>query len=121
MKRTPPHPINPYIRNGFPADFYLHLVRKNRCRLLRRVLEHLLWTTIGGSLPERLHLPHPFGIITGPTCEMGEAVTLMHFCSLRPKDPWYQGERWENIHPTRQEGVYVSMDAKVLVPVAVGG
>jgi len=51
---------------------------------------------------------------------MGEAVTLMHFCSLRPKDPWYQGETWENIYPTLEEGVYVSMGAKVLGPVRIG-
>jgi serine acetyltransferase len=120
MKRTPVHPINPHIRNGFVADFYLQLVRRGRFRRLRRVLEHILCTQILGSLPERLHVPHPFGILTGATSKIGEDVTLMHFCSLGPKDPWYQGDTSEKIHPTLEEGVYVSMGAMVLGPVTVG-
>jgi serine acetyltransferase len=120
MKRTPVHPINPHIRNGYLADLYLNLVRKNRFTPLRRVLEHLLHTQIKGSLPQRLHLPHPFGILTGGTCKLGEDVTLMHFCSLGPKDPWYQGDVNEQIHPILEEGVYVSMGAMVLGPVTVG-
>jgi serine acetyltransferase len=120
MKRTPVHPINPYIRNGFAADLYLHLVRKGSFPWFRRLLEHVLHTQLGGSLPERLHLPHPYGILTGPTCRIGEDVTLMHFCTLGPKDPWYQGQTWENLYPTLEEGVYVSMGAKVLGPVTIG-
>ena len=120
MKRTPVHPINPYIRNGFVADFYLNLVRAGRFRWFRRVLEHLLHTQIGGTVPERLHLPHPFGILTGATCKMGEDVTLMQFCLLGPKDPWYQGDTLENVYPTLEEGAYVSAGAKVLGPVTIG-
>jgi serine acetyltransferase len=44
----------------------------------------------------------------------------MHFCSLGPKDPWYQGDTREKIHPTLEEGVYVSMGAMILGPVVVG-
>jgi serine acetyltransferase len=120
MKRTPVHPVNPYIRNGFAADFYLQLVRKGGFRWLRRAMEHFLATEIKGTLPQRLHLPHPYGIFTGSTCQMGEDVTLMHFCSLGPKDPWYQGDMKEKMHPTLEEGVYVSMGAMVLGPVTVG-
>ena len=120
MKRTPVHPINPYIRNGFTADFYLHLVRTGGFRWLRRVLEHILHTQIAGSLPERLHIPHPYGILTGSTCKIGEDVTLMHFCSLGPKDPWYHGEMKEQMHPILEQGVYVSMGAMVLGPVSIG-
>ena len=120
MKRTPVHPINPHIQNGFITDFYLNLVRKGNFPKLRRLLEYSLHTQITGALPERLHLPHPFGILTGRTCKLGEDVTLMHFCSLGPKDPWYQGEVTEKIHPTLEEGVYVSMGAMVLGPVTVG-
>ena len=123
MKRTPVHPVNPNIRNGFVADFYLNLVRKDKFTKLRRVFEHMLHTQINGSLPERLHLPHPFGILTGATCRIGEDVTLMHFCSLGPMDPWFQGEQADPanpIHPTLEEGVYVSMGAMVLGPVTVG-
>src|SRR5215471_17090317 len=120
MKRTPVHPINPYIRNGRVADFYLHLVRTRRFHSLRRILEHLLHTQIEGSLPERLHIPHPFGIITGATSKMGEDVTLMQFCLLGPKDPWYQGSTLEHVYPTLEEGAYVSSGARVLGPVTIG-
>ncbi len=120
MKRTPVHPVNPYIQNGFTADFYLHLKRKKSFRRLCRMLELVLCSEINGSLPERLHLPHPYGILTGGTCKIGEDVTLMQFCALGPKDPWYQGDTWENLYPTLEEGVYVSMGAKVLGPVTIG-
>ncbi len=120
MKRTPVHPVNPHIRNGYITDFYLNLVRKGRFPRFRRVLEHILHTQIDGTLPQRLHLPHPFGILTGGTCIIGEDVTLMHFVTLGPKDPWYQGDIKEKIHPTLEEGVYVSMGAKVMGPITVG-
>ncbi len=83
-------------------------------------MEHVLGTQIQGTLPERLHVPHPYGILTGSTSKMGEDVTLMQFCLLGPKDPWYQGETMENQYPTLEEGVYVSPGAKVLGPVTVG-
>jgi serine acetyltransferase len=123
MKRTSAHPINPHIRNGYIADLYLSTARKNSHSPLRRALEHLLHSQIRGNLPERLHLPHPFGILTGATCTIGEDVTLMHFCSLGPKDPWFQGDQSDMnapIHPTLEEGVYVSMGAMILGPVTVG-
>ncbi|MDP3849579.1 MAG: hypothetical protein Q8Q59_03675 [Luteolibacter sp.] len=123
MKRTPAHPINPHIRNGFVADFYLSLVRKNSRSKFRSVLEQFLHTQINGKIPENLHMPHPFGILAGPTCTIGENVTLMHFCQLGPKDPWYQGDPnnpTEPIHPTLEEGVYVSMGAMILGPVTIG-
>jgi serine acetyltransferase len=120
MKRTPVHPINPHIVNSFVGDLYLHLVRKGSFHRFRRLLEHVLCTEIRGDLPERLHIPHPYGILTGGTCQMGEDVTLMQFTSLGPKDPWYQGSVEEKRHPTLEEGVYVSMGAKVLGPITIG-
>jgi serine acetyltransferase len=120
VKRTPVHPVNPHIRNGFVADFYLSLVRTGSFRRFRRILEHILHTEIRGTLPERLHLPHPYGILTGSSTAIGEDVTLMHFCSLGPKDPWYQGDGTEQMHPVLEEGVYVSMGAMVLGPVKIG-
>ena len=44
----------------------------------------------------------------------------MHFSTLGPKDPWYQGDVTVPIHPILEEGVYVSMGAKVLGPITVG-
>lgn len=123
MKRTPAHPVNPHIRNGFIADLYLNLARNNSQSLFRSALEQILHTQINGKIPKSLHMPHPFGIFAGPTCTIGENVTLMHFCSLGPKDPWYQGDpnnASEPIHPTLEEGVYVSMGAMILGPVTIG-
>ena len=123
MKRTPKHPVNPHIRNGYLADLYLNTVRGKKNKAIQRLLEHLMHTQLGGKIPSRLHLPHPYGIFTGATCNISEDVTLMHFCTLGPKDPWFQGDQAnpdEPIHPTLEEGVYVSMGAKVLGPVRVG-
>jgi len=120
MKRTPVHPINPYIRNGWVSDFYLNLVRRGRTSWLQRFLEHVLCSEIRGALPARLHVPHPYGILTGASSEIGEDVTLMQFCLLGPNDPWYQGDPKEKLYPTLEEGVYVSPGAKVLGPVTVG-
>ena len=120
MKRTPVHPINPYISNGVIIDFYLYLLRKKRGHFIRKILGYLLAVELGGTIPERLYMPHPYGIITGSTCKIGENVTLMQFSQLGPKDPWYQGETLENQYPTLEEGVYVSPGAKILGPVTIG-
>jgi len=120
MKRTPVHPINPHIRNTFVGDFYLNLKRKGSFRWLARILENILGLEIICPIPERLHIPHPYGILCGPACKIGEDVTLMHFTMLGPKDPWYQGESVENLNPTLEEGVYVSAGAKVLGPITIG-
>jgi serine O-acetyltransferase len=120
MKRTPPHPINPYIVNPKMADFLLNLKRSGRFVLVRRMLEHMLGTEIGCPLPERLYIPHPYGILAGTASRIAENVTLMHFTLLGPKDPWYQGPSLEGLYPTLEEGVYVSSGAKVLGPVRIG-
>jgi serine acetyltransferase len=87
---------------------------------LRRILEHVLCTEINGSLPKRLHIPHPYGILVGPTSKIGEDVTLMQFSLLGPKDPWFQGDTLENVYPTLEEGAYISAGAKVLGPITIG-
>jgi len=118
--RTPAHPINSYIRNGFVADFYLNIARSGRFHWLRRTLEHVLGTEIYGSLPQRLYIPHPFGIVVGATSKIGEDVTLMQFSLLGGKDPWFQGATPENVYPTVEEGAYISAGAKVLGPITIG-
>jgi serine acetyltransferase len=120
VKRTPAHPINRYIRNGFAADFYLNILRSGRFYWLRRILEHVLCTEITSSIPERLHIPHPYGVLVGPTAKIGEDVTLMQFSLLGPKDPWFQGDSLENVYPTLEEGAYISAGAKVLGPITIG-
>jgi serine acetyltransferase len=120
MRRTPPHPINPHITNTYIGDFYLNLRRKNSFHLLRRILEHILCIEIAAPVPQRLYIPHPYGILTGSPSKIGENVTLMQFTLLGPKDPWYQGSSLENLYPTLEEGAYISAGAKVLGPVTVG-
>jgi serine acetyltransferase len=120
MKRTPPHPINPHIRNTSTGDLYLNLKRKNRFHWLIRILEHVLCAEISCPIPQRLYIPHPYGILCGSPSKIGEDVTLMHFTLLGPKDPWYQGSSLENLYPTLEEGVYVSAGAKILGPVTIG-
>lgn len=102
------------------GDFYLNLRRKERFRLLCRCVEQLLCCEISARIPERLYIPHPYGILTGATSKIGEDVTLMQFSLLGPKDPWFQGETLEGFYPTLEEGVYVSAGAKVLGPITVG-
>jgi serine O-acetyltransferase len=84
------------------------------------MLEHVMCMEICCPIPERLYIPHPYGILCCSASKIGEDVTLMHFCLLGPKDPWYQGESYENLYPTLEEGVYVSSGAKILGPITIG-
>jgi serine acetyltransferase len=86
----------------------------------RRILDHILCTEINCPLPERLYIPHPYGILAASTSTVAENVTLMQFSLLGPKDPWYQGATLEKVYPTLEEGVYVSAGAKVLGPITIG-
>jgi len=119
MKRTPVHPINPWISNGFLAALYLYALRKKQ-RLLRRVLETVLNTDIDCPIPAKLFLPHPNGIIVGTTSSLGENVTLMHQVTLGGRDPWYTNTDLSRDYPLLEEGVYVGAGAKILGPVKIG-
>jgi|HubBroStandDraft_6_1064221.scaffolds.fasta_scaffold575403_2 serine acetyltransferase len=120
MRRTPPHPVNPHIRNTYMGDLYLNLRRKNRFRWFTRMIEHVLCMEICFPIPDHLYIPHPYGILGCSAAKVAEDVTLMQFTLLGPKDPWYQGESLENLYPTLEEGVYVSAGAKVLGPITIG-
>ncbi len=98
----------------------MNLKRKNRFRWLSRCIEHLLCTEIYPKLPERLYIPHPYGVLAAANSKIAENVTLMQFSLLGPKDPWYQGNTMELNYPTLEEGVYVSAGAKVLGPITIG-
>lgn len=102
------------------GDLYLNLRRSGRLHWFCRIIEHILCNEISARVPERLYIPHPYGILTGAPSKIGENVTLMQFSLLGPKDPWYQGESLEGLYPTLEEGVYVSAGAKVLGPVTIG-
>ena len=119
MKRTGPHPINKWISNGFLVDLYLASLRKKQ-RLLRRLIETVLNTEIDCPIPEKLFLPHPYGIIVGTTSRLGECVTLMHQVTLGGRDPWCQIDDLAEEYPSLADGVYVGAGAKILGPVKIG-
>ncbi len=87
---------------------------------MRRMLDFLLCTEIYAPLPERLYIPHPYGVLAASNSKIGENVTLMQFSLLGPKDPWYQGDSMAGLYPTLEEGVYISAGAKVLGPIRIG-
>jgi serine O-acetyltransferase len=119
MYRTPVHPINQWISNGFLVDLYLSSLRRKQ-RVLRRVIETILNTEIDCPIPGKLFLPHPYGIIVGTTSRLGENVTLMHQVTLGGRDPWCQTSDLSEEYPSLEEGVYVGAGAKILGPVKLG-
>jgi serine O-acetyltransferase len=113
------HPRNPWIRNGRLADLYLWSVHK-RIRFIKSALGALLNTEIACELPERLFLPHPYGIIVGPFSELGNDVTLMQQVTLGGRDPWCDKKNLRNEYPKLRDGVYVGAGAKILGGITVG-
>ena len=88
--------------------------------MLTRVVGGFLGTDIGCDLPERLFLPHPFGIIVGAFSELGNDVTLNHQVTLGGKDPWCTKEDIRGEFPKLRDGVYVGAGAKILGGITVG-
>lgn|GEM_PF-991770 len=119
MKRSGKHPINPWISNGFLVDFYLNALRSGRGPITR-LIETILNTEIACPIPDKLFLPHPYGIILGAGSKLGENVTLMQQVTLGGKDPWCAESDLSHEYPTLQEGVYVGAGAKILGPVTIG-
>src|SRR5260370_30752540 len=107
MRRTPAHPVNPYIRNTFAGDLYLNLKRRDSFHWFRRILEHVLCMEISCPIPHRLYIPHPYGILAGLNSKIGEAVTLMHFCFLGPPDPLCHVNTLAPIQPPPTHDAYV--------------
>lgn len=113
------HPKNPWISNGRLIDLYLWARRKG-WKLIHKPIGLLLNTDIDCPLPERLFLPHPFGIIVGTTSKLANDVTLMQQVTLGGKDPWCIDTDLSDDYPTLEEGVYVGAGAKILGPVTIG-
>src|ERR1035441_2752651 len=113
------HPKNPWISNGRLAEIYLWSVRR-KVPLLKRILGGFLGTEIDCDLPERLFLPHPYGIIVGGFSELGNDVTLMHQVTLGGKDPWCRKKDLRDEYPKLGEGVYVGAGATILGGVTIG-
>lgn len=113
------HPRNPWISNGRLINIYLWAQRR-RLKLIAKTIGLLLNTDIDCTLPERLFLPHPFGIIVGTTSRLANNVTLMQQVTLGGKDPWCTDPDLAGDYPTLEEGVYVGAGAKILGPVTIG-
>ena len=113
------HPKNQWISNGRLVDFYLW-ARRRGVKWLHKPIGLLLNTDIDCPLPERLFLPHPYGIIVGTTSKLANDVTLMQQVTLGGKDPWCTDTDLSDIYPTLEEGVYVGAGAKILGPVTIG-
>ena len=116
----PHYPKNRWISNGALACLYLWSER-HRVPLLRPALSILLGTQIPCPLPERLFLPHPFGIIVSAGAELGNNVVLMQQVTLGGKDPHFDEPVLDGRYfPKLKEGVYVGAGAKILGPVTIG-
>lgn len=113
------HPRNPWIRNNRVAELYLWSIRRN-VPLLRRFLGEFLGTDISCNVPDRLYLPHPYGIIVGGFSQLGNDVTLMQQVTLGGKDPWCTKKDLRGEYPKLGDGVYVGAGAKILGGVTIG-
>jgi len=113
------HPRNPWISNGRVADLYLWSIRR-RVRVVQRLMGLLLHCDIDCVVPDRLFLPHPYGIILGSPSRLGNDVTLMQQVTLGARDPWFHGADVSKEYPTIKEGAYIGAGAKILGPVTIG-
>jgi len=113
------HPRNPWISNGRLVEWYLWSLR-HRVKIISKVIGTILNTDIDCPVPERLFLPHPFGIIVGTTSKLADNVTLMQQVTLGGKDPWCTDTDLTDDYPTLEEGAYIGAGAKILGPVTIG-
>jgi serine O-acetyltransferase len=70
-------------------------------------------------IPNRLFLPHPYGIVVGKESQLFDDVVLMQQVNLGCRRPYgLQGKK--DGYPVIKEGAYLGPGAKVLGPVVVG-
>ncbi len=111
---------NPYLRNGKLADLYLFWLRRG-WRIPVRIVEMMVGSQIACPIPERLFLPHPFGIVTGTCCVIENDVVLLQQVTLGGRFPYYDPSRDpEKMDPILKQGVYVGPGAKILGHVTIG-
>lgn len=116
---TLPHRINPWIRNSKLGDLYLSALRADRSSIAR-VMELLLGSQIRCAIPRQLYIPHPYGIVIGKHCKLGEEITIMQQVTLGGKDPWCTLPDTSNEYPTICLGAYLGAGSKILGNINVG-
>lgn len=113
------HPKNIYISNGKVARLYLRLLRSS-FPAAGRLIGVFLGNEIRCPVPERLFLPHPYGIIAGIGTVLEDEVVLMQQVTLGGKDPHWGEKPLNEAFPVIRRGAYIGAGAKVLGHVEVG-
>jgi serine O-acetyltransferase len=113
------YPKNPHIRNGKIAECYLFLLRR-KWTIPAKFFGFLLNCQIGCDIPERLFMPHPFGIVINNNARIGNDVVLLHQVTLGMANPYYNASDPPGLDPILMEGVFVGAGAKVLGHVTIG-
>jgi serine O-acetyltransferase len=114
-------PKNPHIKNTKFSNLYIFFLRK-KWRIPKKVLGLLAGCDILCPIPERLYMPHPFGIVADTRCKIGNDVVLLQHVTLGGRYPYQSSERTdpEKVDPILNDGVYVGPGAKILGNVTIG-
>jgi serine acetyltransferase len=113
------YPKNPYIRNGKIADLYLFFLRR-KWSIPAKLLGFHLNCQISCDVPERLFMPHPFGIIVDNNTQIANDVVLLQQVTLGIANPYYDPSDPPGLDPVLMDGVFVGAGAKILGKITIG-
>jgi serine acetyltransferase len=112
------YPKNRYVYNSKLGALYLSCLRK-QWRIPGKILGTLLNCDIFCKIPDRLFIPHPYGIVAGGQTVLSNDVVLLQQATLGCLGP-YDSELEGDGYPVLMEGVYVGPGARILGHVIVG-
>ena len=112
------YPRNPWLGNPRIAELYLSCLRK-QWRVPAKLLGIILNCEFASTIPARLFIPHPFGIIVGPGSELANDVVLMQQVTLGCRRP-YANDIPEFGYPIIKEGAYIGPGAKLMGRITIG-